>query len=723
MRECPRCGRKTEGIVCTVDGTPTIRGANLRPVAVHPAVGTVIGGRYRVLGELGRGGFGVVLDAVHVTTGHSVAVKVLSDTEDDDGPELAQRFFQEAATTSRLSHPNTVRVFDFGKTDAGVLYLAMERLNGETLQARLQTAASRQEVLPESETAEIADAVLRSLAEAHAHGLVHRDLKPANIFLHQTVVEEVVVKVLDFGIVKQHDASMTQAGKSLGTPTHMSPEQALGDPIDGRSDLYALAVILFECLTGQLPFRADTPLAMVLQHVTEPAPPLASRAPQPVRPALAALIDKALAKKPADRWPTAQAMRQALQAAMATPAPVVAATPAMAPQSPPNTDAVTTDRAPTVPPAVARRAPKPGPPPRVQIEPAPSLSQRIGATPRQPRPEPVAPVVVQPTPAAPVRPTAAPARFAATALALFADWRFAAWAEPAGALWGLDLPALEDGRSEPESLQLVDLSGRIELGHHPAVVSCLLPLADGRTLASGCIDGTLRLWDIGSCTLGGQLSLGAAIVSLAGSQDGKLLVAGLKDGTVALIDLPDLQLRRLLRGHTSAVTAVAASGSRRLVVTADQDGMVRAWDPVGGGARLSSRGHDGPVSALVVLPDGATVVSGGWDGKVRAWQHRTGQLSWERAVHREVVAALTVDAKGLWLASSGDDRSIRVLSAQSGQTMAERTGLSAGVKILQPAAQGNALAYLGWDGTAGCLRWSVTATDTASHPRVKGSHV
>ena len=275
--------------------------------------GQIIGGRYRIVGVIGRGGFGTVYEAAHVTTGHSVAVKVLGQRGGAEGEEAARRFFQEAATTSRLSHPNTVRVFDFGQTDGGHLFLTMERLVGDSLQDLLTRLASEQQTISEAQTIEIGVAVLRSLGEAHAHGLVHRDLKPANIFLHRVAGGDSIVKVLDFGIVKDTDSSMTQAGKALGTPTHMSPEQAMGKPIDARSDLYALGVVLYECLTGTLPFTGDNPLAVVMQHVTEPCEPLLSRAPDVARPAVASVIEQALAKNPNRRFADAAAMRVALQ--------------------------------------------------------------------------------------------------------------------------------------------------------------------------------------------------------------------------------------------------------------------------------------------------------------------------------------------------------------------------------------------------------------------------
>ncbi len=314
MRYCPRCGENTEERACPEHGIPTVRRA--APVEGELPEGQIIGGRYRVVGVIGRGGFGTVYETSHMTTGHAVAVKVLTQRAGSAGEEAARRFFQEAATTSRLSHPNTVRVFDFGQIDAGNLFLTMERLVGESLQDMLDRLVREERTVSEMHTVDIGIAVLRSLGEAHAHGLVHRDLKPANIFLHQVAGGDSIVKVLDFGIVKNTNTSMTQAGKALGTPTHMSPEQAMGKPIDARSDLYALGVVLYECLTGTLPFAGDNPLAVVMQHVTEPCEPVLVRAPDVARPAVAAVIERSLEKLPERRWANAAAMRVALQEAL-----------------------------------------------------------------------------------------------------------------------------------------------------------------------------------------------------------------------------------------------------------------------------------------------------------------------------------------------------------------------------------------------------------------------
>ncbi len=223
--------------------------------------GDVVAGRYRITGVLGRGGFGAVYAGQHLGTEQPVAIKMMSASVEDQ--DAVQRFFREARITAKLTHPNSVRVFDVGRDGDGPLYMVMEMLRGPTLEQLLQGLAERGRPLSEAETIEIAVAVLRSLAEAHAAGLVHRDLKPANIMLHRVPGVADQVKVLDFGCSHTADSNLTTEGTVMGTPGYMSPEQCLGEPVDPRSDLYALGVVLFRCVTLRLPFTDQSALTLL----------------------------------------------------------------------------------------------------------------------------------------------------------------------------------------------------------------------------------------------------------------------------------------------------------------------------------------------------------------------------------------------------------------------------------------------------------------------------
>jgi len=296
--------------------------------------GTVIAGRYRVRKLLGKGGFGAVFLAQHTGTGQDMAVKVLSGGDVEDALAL-KRFFLEARVTAGLRQVHTVRVFDFGQDDTGLIYLAMELLMGRSLQHTLRDRFKAGTVFTEREVLTIADAVLRSLGEAHGAGLVHRDLKPDNIWLHQVDEDdEPVVKVLDFGIAKNLDLSLTGGKEILGTPTYMSPEQAQNHKLDGRSDLYSLGVVLYQLVSGKLPFRADTPILTLMLHINAPVPDIRAHARTPLSDAFVSLVQRALSKNPNNRFPSAKAMRDAINACVALQQVASVSTPDVEPARP-----------------------------------------------------------------------------------------------------------------------------------------------------------------------------------------------------------------------------------------------------------------------------------------------------------------------------------------------------------------------------------------------------
>ncbi len=701
LRYCPRCGKATELLTCPDDETPTVR--NVEGKGQNLAPGAVVGGRYRVLGELGRGGFGVVLDAIHVTTGHPVAIKVLTPVAGVDGQELARRFFQEASTTSRLSHPSTVRVFDFGQTEEGDLFLAMERLTGETLQEQIERGP-----LSEADSVAIAVDVLRSLAEAHSQGLVHRDLKPANIFLHEIPGGDRVVKVLDFGIVKHTDSGMTQAGKALGTPTHMAPEQSMGKPVDARTDLYALGVVLFECLTGDLPFMAESALALLMLHITEPVPSVAERAPGKVRLALAAVVEKALAKEASARWQNAVEMRVALQAAMGEPVdtstyrtvnPVLAAgrMPVVGPMTSSGEGArsVATLQGPVAK-AVDRNQ---GDSAMLHLGEAPAAStQQWGAV------APAHPVELPPTrPERTLRPQPTgevDASERLTAWTAADDGSRVWWSDQTGVVRTAALAGLHDA-----PMRLRDLTDSLEIGRHEALVTAVVASADGRLVVSGAMDGVVRAWDPVAGVRLAEWRVDGAVTSLALASEGTLLVVGCQDGGASLVDVPGFRVRRVLRGHRGAVTAVAVLGARRLVATAGEDGIVRTWDPVGGGARLALRGQGSPVVAVALGNQAQVLASATWDGVLTLWQTRTGDALWKLQAHTDVIAGVALDRAGAFVATASDDRTAKVFRVGGGELRAERGDFESGAKAVRFVDGALAAVVASWDGTVRRMSW------------------
>jgi serine/threonine protein kinase len=293
-------------------------------------------GEYVILDRIGTGGMGSVYKAEQPSMNRLVAVKVLHSrfaTRDD----LVARFRREARAMSQLSHPNTARVYKYGALDDGSVYFVMDYLEGRNLAHEV-----RQKGPMEAERAvKIMIQVCGALEEAHRAGIVHRDLKPENVFLTgQGGSSEDFPKVLDFGLAKMSEKQMgrgsmmfTQQGMVFGTPEFMSPEQAQGEELDRRSDIYSLALILYELMTGQLPFEAKTPLDMMKAHVKDPPIPISQRVPGLKFSAeLEATIAKALAKKPDDRYATAADFAEALRGCLRESAePVSIGAPPLAP--------------------------------------------------------------------------------------------------------------------------------------------------------------------------------------------------------------------------------------------------------------------------------------------------------------------------------------------------------------------------------------------------------
>lgn len=275
---------------------------------------------------------GKVYKARQLSLDKDVVIKILHDHFRDD-PQLVQRFQREARAASRLNHPNSIQVIDFGQDDNGVLFMAIEFLNGRDLFGILKEDGP----LSAERLAKMMIQVCSALAEAHAQNVIHRDLKPENIMIvdHRGTEH---VKVLDFGIAKIQDPdetpgqALTQAGMVCGTPEYMSPEQARGLKLDHRSDLYALGVVCYQLVTGELPFTADSPIGIVTKHILEEPEPPAARFPNlNIPPALEQLIMKSMAKDADARFATATEMGTAFEDMLKEPqsAPVpVAPTPA-----------------------------------------------------------------------------------------------------------------------------------------------------------------------------------------------------------------------------------------------------------------------------------------------------------------------------------------------------------------------------------------------------------
>lgn len=272
-------------------------------------------GKYEITDLLGFGGMGAVYEALQKNMDRKVALKLIP-THD---PTIVARFEREALTISKLQHPNTITVFDFGQSDDGFLFLSMELLEGKTLTEVIEAGP-----IPAKRAVHIGSQICRSLAEAHKSGIVHRDVKPDNIILIRVDDDPDVVKVLDFGIAKavmgEDDVQLTGDGRIIGTPRYMSPEQILAEPLDHRSDIYSLGCILFEMLCGAPPFQQASTTALMISHTQDPPPPFAQQLDssklEGMPAGLERVVRKALSKHPEDRHQDCDELREELEAAM-----------------------------------------------------------------------------------------------------------------------------------------------------------------------------------------------------------------------------------------------------------------------------------------------------------------------------------------------------------------------------------------------------------------------
>jgi serine/threonine protein kinase len=324
---CPNCGNDTDGNrFCTQCGavlasslapTAPASGGAKSPAAVSTLstsgalTGRTLDQKYYLESKLGVGGMGTVYRAGRLLIGDQVAVKVLHPDQIAD-PQAVERFRREAQTAARLKHPNVVTVYDFGVSREGLNYQVMELAEGESLRSLVE----RHGRLAETAAAEIILQVCAALDEAHKQGIVHRDIKPENILV-QTISGGLQVKLLDFGVAALREVKagrLTRTGAAMGTPHYMSPEQCLGEELDGRSDIYSLGIVLFEMLTGVVPFDSPTTTAIAVKHVNDPPPP-----PRTLNPKISRAVEsvalRALEKRRDSRPQTAGEMARELIAA------------------------------------------------------------------------------------------------------------------------------------------------------------------------------------------------------------------------------------------------------------------------------------------------------------------------------------------------------------------------------------------------------------------------
>jgi eukaryotic-like serine/threonine-protein kinase len=325
MKTCPKCGRPWAVTVrfCPMDGmrlpeaTPPPEAKVIdRKSANDPLLGQVFENKYLILAKIGQGGTGSIYRAQRANIGDYVAIKVLK-------PELVadyaatERFRREALALGRIHHPNAISIYDFGVSANGTAFLVMEFLSGKTLRQILQA----EKCLELRRAVHLLGQMCAALNAAHRSNIVHRDLKPENIMVEWYEGQGEVAKVIDFGLARlkltgKLVQTLTAQGRVAGTPYYMSPEQWMDKPLDARTDVYALGVILYEMLTGQVPFQASSVIQLASKHVrTPPSPPILLRRDLPV--SVSEIVMSALAKEPAGRPATTLELAERLNAAIA----------------------------------------------------------------------------------------------------------------------------------------------------------------------------------------------------------------------------------------------------------------------------------------------------------------------------------------------------------------------------------------------------------------------
>lgn len=326
MKLCPACKSEYFGgeVFCPTDGVRLRSASQLEAQPLQgddPLIGSLLSERYRILRRIGEGGMGLVYEAEHIAIEKRVALKVLRD-DFSSRPEVVERFKQEAKSATKIGNAHIVDISDFGVTPSGASYFVMELLEGEDL----ANVLVRDGTVPLARAANILRQCCVALGAAHAKGIVHRDMKPENIFLTVREGRADFVKLVDFGIAKMSDIEtpgapgrkLTKTGMIFGTPEYMSPEQASGkvDP-DHRVDLYALAVIFFEMITGRVPFVGDTFMGVLTQHMFDEPPSVREVNPNVEVPeSIEAFLAKGLAKEPDARFQSCHEMAAALDAAL-----------------------------------------------------------------------------------------------------------------------------------------------------------------------------------------------------------------------------------------------------------------------------------------------------------------------------------------------------------------------------------------------------------------------
>jgi len=639
MKTCPHCvtGYPDSLTTCPTHGVLLNEIRDLRP-------GLVIHRTYRIVRKLGQGGMGTVYLAEHLHMSGLRALKFLSLEQSGD-PAVTRRFLREVTALRQVHCGNVIGCGELEAAEDDSLFFPMEYVDGPNLGKFLEAAPRPLEV---ALALSIARGVATGLGAAHAQGLVHRDIKPENILLAQENGSW-VPKIADFGIVATREAStkFTQTGRTLLTMEYAAPEQFRGmkaAELDGRTDLYALGGLLYEMLTGQMPFQAESYEGFFAQHCNAvPAPPSHLRPDLGRYKGLDSLV-LALLAKDRDRRP-----RRAEE--------VIARLDAIAGSycaPPPGQKTRVVNR------SGIRGSAKPDP------KPASNPVARGGSN------------AAEPSLAAP---KSARLRSLWIRIGIFI-------------IASLIAVALSD-------VLFPDVPLKHTLTGHSKSVQSVAFSPDGHMLASGSWDTTIKLWNPATGELLRTLTGHSDVVqSVAFSPDSRMLASGSKDNTVKLWDSTTGRLLRTLTGHSDDVYSVAFSPDGRtlasgaLFVTAGKDytGIIEIWDPATGQLLRTLTGHSSPVNAVAFSPDGRTLASGSNDRTVRLWDLTTGQLRGVLSGHSAPVDSVAFSPDSRTLASGSEDGTIKLWDPATAQLLRTLTGHTSWVDSVVFSPDGRILA-------------------------------
>lgn len=634
-----------------------------------PADGSHLGSlaNFNVVRVVGRGGMGIVLHAIDTCLQRDVAIKVLDPELSQD--ELAtKRFCREARAAASISHENVVAVHQVEEDESKDLpFLVMELITGESLEKKLQ----RDGRLSLREIVSIGMQTAAGLAAAHEKGLIHRDIKPANILLVSSglVNRGVIqgnsggpphhspprVKLTDFGLARAaEDVRLTGTGLVAGTPLYMSPEQASGEELDARSDLFSLGVVLYELAAGEPPFNGKTPLA-VLKRVTEEQPvPLGERDPE-LPEWFVHIVDRLLAKKPADRFQTAREVADTLEhfwALLKSSETVIC----------PKKKAANPWRAITLGTAAGL------------------VTLLLGAMgvffllPGRDRPEETAPV-----PKHVLKGNAGPV------------WSLAVSGDGKSLAMGTD-----DGR-----VKFWDIAGEKvawTLNAHKGTIWSLA--LSSRYLATASDDGPAKVWDLSTRQELHALASSAGTRALAFDREGNRLLTGGRSGMVKVWDVVAGKEILATAGHAGLVGAVAFAPDGKAIASASGDKTIKIWDASSGQENLTLHGHQAGIYGIAFSPDGRFLVSGSWDKTVRLWELASGTPIATLTAPTQDVWSVDFNARGTQFAAAGEDQMIRVWDFDSKKEVAASRGSSGAILNLRFVSDSGLIVAAGKEGDA-----------------------